>query len=385
MTTGLAVEGWRRSSHSYALVNQHQLVHLLGDPRFDISHLDIPFVRPEWANVDAGLHSEVRRAIDGLPPPAPGASPDVIYRISWPLRVYGAGRARVFVFGTSESQWLEPDECCGPSGTFADVDRDAVEIITPSNWSRAGFVASGFDERRVHVIPHGVDPTLFWHPTSDEKRQIRADLQIAADALVFLSIGAMTWNKGIGPLLAAFAIHHQRNPQAVLLLKGGEQLYGNLLVNGIKEAGRLVPGGIAPAVQRAIRYSGLNLTLAELAKLYRASDVYVSPYRAEGFNLPVLEALASGLLPVVTAGGSTDDFCPDVLSVKVASTPARLNERGRYLDPSLESLVECLNHAATDETLRRRVAAEGPRWVVERLTWAHVTKVLADRLAGAGE
>ena len=40
----------------------------------------------------------------------------------------------------------------------------------------------------------------------------------------------------------------------------------------------------------------------------QAADVYVSPYHAEGFNLPVLEAVACGIPVVVSAGGSTEDF-----------------------------------------------------------------------------
>lgn len=379
MTKNLVVEGWRRSSHSYALVNQHQLLHLAKDGRFALSHLDIPFMKPEWAHVDAGLPAEARQLIDSLPPPA--AVADVIYRISWPLRVYGVADARVFVFGTSETQSLRPDACRGRSGTNADFDRHAVEIITPSNWSRIGFLASGFDEQRVHVIPHGVDPTLFWHPTADEKRQLRAELQIPEDAHVFLNVGSMTLNKGIGLLLAAFAVHLQRNPRAILLLKGAEQLYGNVLAHSISEAARLVPGGILAAIQPAIRYSGRNLTLANLAKLYRASDAYVSPYRGEGFNLPVLEALASGLLPIVTAGGSTDDFCPDTLSLKVAATLVPFKDGGWILEPNLESLISCLQRSVEDEALRRTVATEAPRWVGERLTWAHVSRALADRLA----
>jgi glycosyltransferase involved in cell wall biosynthesis len=380
MTQNLVVEGWRRSSHSYALVNQHQLRHLAQDSRFALAHLDIPLPRPEWARADAGLPVEARQLVESVPPPAVAA--DVVYRISWPLRVYGTDSARVFVFGTSETQWLPPQWCQGRSGTSADVERHAVEIITPSNWSRTGFVASGFDEHRVHVIPHGVDPTLFWHPAAEEKLRVRAELGIPEDAHVFLSIGAMTVNKGIGQLVAAFAIHHQRNPQAILLLKGGEQLYGNLLGIALKEAAGLVPGRITTAVQRAVRYSGRNLTLTELAKLYRASDAYVSPYRAEGFNLPVLEALASGLLPIVSAGGSTDDFCPDALSLKVATRVMPYKDGGVNLDPNLESLVACLQRSVDDEALRRRVAVEGPRWVGERLTWAHVSRALADRLAG---
>src|SRR5262249_44426075 len=45
MKKQLLVEGWRTSCHSYALVNQHQLLQLARDPRFELFHLDIPFFR----------------------------------------------------------------------------------------------------------------------------------------------------------------------------------------------------------------------------------------------------------------------------------------------------------------------------------------------------
>ena len=42
--------------------------------------------------------------------------------------------------------------------------------------------------------------------------------------------------------------------------------------------------------------------------MYRCSHAYVAPYQSEGFNLPVLESMASGTPVLVTRGGSTDDF-----------------------------------------------------------------------------
>ena len=53
-----------------------------------------------------------------------------------------------------------------------------------------------------------------------------------------------------------------------------------------------------------------DLADAEMAALYRACDVLVHPYRGEGFAMPVLEAMASGLPVIHTAGGPTDEFCP---------------------------------------------------------------------------
>jgi glycosyltransferase involved in cell wall biosynthesis len=374
----LLVEGWRRSSHSYALVNQHQLSELACDPRFKLFHVDIPFLDPKWAGADAGLGYEARRLIDGLG--APPSSPDVIYRISWPLRVHRGNAPRIFVFGTSEFQLLQPRECCGPSGTAADVDRGAVDIITPSQWSRAGFIASGFEESRVHVIPHGVDVNLHRAGDADERHRSRSAMNIPEDAHVFLSIGSMQWNKGIDLLVAAFAVLRQRSPRVILLLKGAEELYGSEIAARYAEAHRLVSGGIPQFVFESIKYSGRNFPSSFVAKLYRASDAYLAPYRAEGFNLPALEALASGVVPVVTRGGATDDFCPDHLSLKIESRPARLDQGGRFLEPLIESIVAGMQRSIDDDALRRRVASEGPRWVAERYSWSRVCRTLADQL-----
>ena len=58
----------------------------------------------------------------------------------------------------------------------------------------------------------------------------------------------------------------------------------------------------------SIRLISGHLNLAQLNSLYNAADVYVTPYRAEGFNLPALEAQACGTPVVATRGGATDDF-----------------------------------------------------------------------------
>ena len=57
-----------------------------------------------------------------------------------------------------------------------------------------------------------------------------------------------------------------------------------------------------------IEYIGDSLSFGQMAQLYQAADAYVSPYRGEGFNMPVLEAAATGLVVVATLGGATDDF-----------------------------------------------------------------------------
>ena len=375
----LLVEGWRTSSHSYALVNQHQLLQLVRDTRFELFHLDIPFFRPAWANLDGGFSADASAHLRSLPPPPPRRM-DVIYRISWPLRVHAGPAERVFVFGTCEFSCLPPDSICGPDGTERTADPRAVEIITPSQWSRDGFMELGFAGERIHVIPHGIDATLFDSPVPVDRHELRARLQIPAEACVFLNIGAVTWNKGIGPLLAAFARHRLRNENAILLLKGADALYGNLVQQSLKEARALCPDVDNPKVTSSTRYLPGNLSQAALLGLYRASDVYIAPYRAEGFNLPVLEALAAGLPVIVTAGGSTDDFCVSRSCLKIEATRCS-GASGKYLEPRLESIIECMQAAADGAAAHREAAWQGSLEIKQRYGWRVVTQSLGDLLS----
>jgi glycosyltransferase involved in cell wall biosynthesis len=375
----LVVEGWRTSSHSYALVNQHQLLHLTKEPDLRVSHVDVPFFRPHWAQIDSGLSREAKAVLAGIGRPREPRA-DAIYRISWPLRIHGGEADKVFVFGTSEFQRLKEHSLSGPSGSDAGVDMDAVDIITPSSWSREGFVTAGFKPSRVHVIPHGVDPVRFHPASAAGKSKLRALLKIPETAFVFLNVSAMTWNKGIGPLLAAFAAYSRLNPRAMLVLKGGDALYGNQMDPILAEAAQLNPAILESSVMASLRYMPENLSQAQIAALYQASDAYISPYRAEGFNLPVLEALACGIPALVTAGGPTDEFCPAHLGLRIAATAAS-GPVGNYLEPDPNSIFQCMQLIAADDDLRANALIEGPRWITDHYSWSRVTAALVDLLA----
>jgi glycosyltransferase involved in cell wall biosynthesis len=103
----------------------------------------------------------------------------------------------------------------------------------------------------------------------------------------------------------------------------------------------------------------------------QAADLYVSPYRAEGFNLPVLEAAACGIPVICTRGGPTDDFISDEFALRIDSELEPGPDGGIMLSPDLAHLTELVTQAISDPEFRHRAAAAGPRWVSERYTWRH--------------
>ena len=121
-------------------------------------------------------------------------------------------------------------------------------------------------------------------------------------------------------------------------------------------SGAAIFAELAAAGALQLRVLGRALPPAELARLHRASDLYASPYRGEGFNMPVLEAAACGLPLLVTAGGATDDFTRPAFALyaraerRVGETGADQGMEGRavHLEPDAEHVAQLLLAAARD-------------------------------------
>ena len=119
-----------------------------------------------------------------------------------------------------------------------------------------------------------------------------------------------------------------------------------------------------------------NLNLQELRGLYSAADCYVSPYRAEGFNLPPLEAAASGTPIIVTKGGSTDDYVDPSFALQIDSQIKTADGR-TYLEPDSDSLIEQLINVIE----RKNLLINEDRaldFIEKNLTWGCVSKKLIE-------
>ncbi len=219
----LLVEGWRFIPHSYAIVNQFQCLQFLEEPNLVLRHRDVPYFSPNWRATRGMLEGAAEEAIGGIPGLAAGETPDAVFRIAFPYNLSPSAAARTVIFGTAEWRSVPPHYTTG-GRSLADVCRsgDAL-IVTPSRWSREGFIYSGAEPDRVMVVPHGVDASIF-HPISSAERAALRD-QRKWSGFYFLTLGAMTGNKRMDALFKAFAIVAQKHPHVRLVAKGLNALY----------------------------------------------------------------------------------------------------------------------------------------------------------------
>jgi glycosyltransferase involved in cell wall biosynthesis len=154
-----------------------------------------------------------------------------------------------------------------------------------------------------------------------------------------LAIGTLEPRKGLQYLIEAMA--HPDAPADIPLVIGGPDGWGDVDVIGTAERAGLAPD--------RVKVLG-RIDDADLAVAYDRASVFVFPSLAEGFGLPVIEAMSLGV-PVIHSD--------DAALREVASDAAVMVETG-----PLESYPERLAHAVfqvvSDDTLSRQLRIAGP-------------------------
>ena len=375
----LCIEGWRNLNHSYSIVNQWQLLQLVKS-KINLFHKDIKPIRDYWNEKRnfGGFNSDQIKIINKIPTPEKNKRFDVVYRINAPYDFSESNSERLFVFGTSEYGTLKKNQFIGASLKEASC-RDNLKIITPSNWSKIGFLRAGFKEKNIKVISHGVEPTVFFQSNYINKSITRKQLGIKPDEFLILNIGSLTSNKGVDLLLAAYILLKQKYSNLRLLIKDSSNLYGLTLKNVVLKMSK-------DENFRHLDFSKLgdvvtiseNLDIDKMNKIYNASDAYISPYRAEGFNLPPLEAAACGVPIVVSSGGATDDYFSHKLGLQIKSKKIYDEDKATMqICPEFDSLVDCIDTLINSSKFGGKT---GSKYVHKLFNWQKITNLLTENL-----
>jgi glycosyltransferase involved in cell wall biosynthesis/SAM-dependent methyltransferase len=253
-------------------------------------------------------------------------------RHQWPPKAEEPKGSKWFIIQPWEFSTLRTD--------FVSIFQNADEVWTPSNYSRNSFINSGIEFDHAQVIPNGCDPEL-WSPMG-KRFKFNTDKK-----LKFLFVGGTIYRKGIDILLQAYVRTFNGLDNVSLIIKdmGGDSFY----------AGQTAKNQI-DIIQKSenspeIIYIDDYFTEEQMVELYKACDVFVCPYRGEGFSLPTLEAMASGLPVIVTKGGSTDDFVDESIGWLISADKKSIGREigglpltgeAYLLEPNEDELVETM-------------------------------------------
>jgi glycosyltransferase involved in cell wall biosynthesis len=135
--------------------------------------------------------------------------------------------------------------------------------------------------QRIVVIPYGVDPAIFAPPNAARTETVREKFALRRPFL--LQVGAFEPRRGVGLAIQAMQVIRAEIGNVELVLVGDARS----------------PVSSLDAAPHFVRRLG-RVGDFDLAALYGAASVVIAPSFGEGFDLPVLEAIACGSVVVAS-------------------------------------------------------------------------------------
>lgn len=147
---------------------------------------------------------------------------------------------------------------------------------------------------------------------------------------VFLSIfNVHDYRKQIAPMIDGFLAMSRAHPDSLLLLKVNSPYRGHESANAflMKEQIFDEPNLIPPLVSERVWLTDDILTREEMNALFDVADFYVCTSHAEGQNLPLLEAMQRGVVPVSVDHTAMADYIDAASAVVIESERRPLDLR----------------------------------------------------------
>ena len=164
----------------------------------------------------------------------------------------------------------------------------ADSIIAVSQQTKMDLIELwGIDEKKISVIYQGCHPIFCQQVTESQKEKVRKKYSLPETYL--LNVGAIEPRKNQLLILKALKVGAISEP---LVIAGRKTEYIAELQQYIKEKKLQSQVHILP-----------NVDFNDLPALYQEASIFVYPSMYEGFGIPIVEALQSGL-PVIAAKGS---------------------------------------------------------------------------------
>lgn len=205
------------------------------------------------------------------------------------------------------------------------------QVWVPSEWQKQCTVKQGIPENKVKVVPEGVDISIYKPKKQKSKNKM----------FRFLLVGRWDYRKSIREIIQSFVDTFSENENVELLIS----VDNPFATDGLSSTQeRLNKFGINHKNIKIIHHQSKE----KYIELLHTADVFLSCARSEGWNLPLIEAMACGIPSTYSDWGAQLQFSEGKgIAIKIkGEIPAAVDNNeswikdapGNFCEPDYEDL-----------------------------------------------
>ncbi len=190
-------------------------------------------------------------------------------------------------------------------------------FIVPSNFVKMQLVdIYNVDENKIEVVRNGVDLNRFYFSVKEKKKQ-RRKYRLEDDEFIFCFVSTNHRLKGLQYLLTAVKVLKDKKYRFKLVIAGsGHDTYFLKLIKKL-------------SIDDFIIWAGKR---KDIENIYRIGDVLVYPTLFDAASSVVLEAMACGLVPVVSKYNGTSEIVKNGENGFIIEDPTNVNEIANIME-----------------------------------------------------
>lgn len=244
------------------------------------------------------------------------------------------------------------------------------EVWVPTQWQFDCLVEQGYPSEKIFIVPEGVDIETF--------KPMKKQLKKSTDKFRFLYFGRWDYRKGTTEVLKTF----------------GEVFKGRKDVELIASVENPYPYDGMKTTEERVEYHGINTenikfikftTREDYVKYLQMGNVFLSCARSEGWNLPLIEAMACGTPSLYSNWGGQLQFAKDKgLPVKISYLrPANIEHKdfpGEYCEPDWKDFGEQMLNVIKNYSEHKSRSIKESKEIHKNFNWDTVAKGASDIL-----
>jgi len=213
----------------------------------------------------------------------------------------------------------------------------------------------------IEVAPNAVHPTAFPYLKRPER-----------DTFTFLQMATLTLRKNPGNVITAFAQLFRDMPEVKLVLKTQSGTLGHLDLSNL---------GNIEIIDELVNAKRMKEILFD-------ADCFVFPSRGEGFGMPPIEAMATGLPTIIADNTGMRDYSDDRYNYTVKAGhkspalryPQKWGDVGNWYESDFDDLKAKMLYVFEHQAEAKAKGEAASRWVHDIWTYQSVADKFAEAI-----